>query len=104
MLRISKNIKKIALSLLVVGLAISTQAFKNSEKETSNFAITYYALNEDGSFYRKIGTSDPSTLCTSGPELPCVLRYNDEIDPDGFASDNVPNGGTVLGSEGYVPE
>lgn len=44
---INSNIKKIALSLLVVGLAVGTQAFKNAEKvNKSKFANEWFELKE----------------------------------------------------------
>jgi len=48
MKNLSLNIKKIALSLLVVGLAVGTQAFKNAEKEGKLVDLYWFDSNPIG--------------------------------------------------------
>jgi hypothetical protein len=79
--KIYSNIKKIALSLLVVGLAISTQAFKGTEINNSKLTTTYY-LNVPGLSYERydgVGIPDIESNCGSGDSNSCVVQTaNDE--------------------------
>ncbi|WGQ09901.1 hypothetical protein QG516_25645 [Pedobacter gandavensis] len=59
--KISSNIKKIALSLLVVGLAVGFSAFQSTVTTPSaKFAISYYGWNEDLQQYQKLPGAPPN--------------------------------------------
>lgn len=96
MLRISKNIKKIALSLLVVGLAISTQAFKKSHKAVngSRFDKVYYHVGDQYLVAPPIGTS-----CEEDTQ-PCRITFLPENQPnnDNPISENALSGLTYTPS------
>lgn len=75
--KIHSNIKKIALSLLVVGLVISTQAFKSTEKEVatkSTFATANYGYNITNERYELISGTPNTLLCETGGNK-CVVIY-----------------------------
>jgi len=80
MKKLSLNIKKIALSLLVVGLAVGTQAFKNAEK-VNDVTTYYYKLNSSGTTYTFMnsGTIPPSSVnCTSGIVDKCIVGFEED--------------------------
>lgn len=81
------NIKKIALSLLVVGLAIGAQSFKNAENK---FSTVYYQTSEG--YYTK--TPPSGSFCnTSVNTNPCQIEFSNTLpDPD-FTLPNIPAGG-----------
>lgn len=83
MKKLSVNIKKIALSLLVVGLAIGTQAFKNVEKVAEG---DIYGSREDTNPYDKLVNTYNSDLCTTTTTKHCFYT----VTPEGA--------GTVSGS------
>ena len=78
-----KNLKQIALGLMIGALAISVSAFTNaSPASSSKFTTYYYTLNTDDANYTRFGTSKPS-------EAPCVTEgvYHCVV---GFAADQGP--------------
>lgn len=98
MLKISKNIKKIALSLLVIGLAIGTQAFKSAEKQnlSNRFDKVYYHLGDS----YVVAPSVPSGYTCQTDTQPCSIRFAAGNEP---ANDNpIPEGS--LGGLTYTPE
>jgi len=72
-----RNFKKIALSLLVVGLAIGTQAFKNAENRLADGDVyvqtstdTYIKLSDPNDF-------NPS-FCENDSDRPCAYQQSQE--------------------------
>ncbi|SOD13912.1 hypothetical protein [Pedobacter xixiisoli] len=84
-----KNLKNLAFGLLVAVLAISTQAFKNSETEpTAKFVNHYYGWN--GTEYQLIGTTYDSERCISGDEL-CVKILDTDTPPATISQQDAEN-------------
>lgn len=77
MKNLSLNIKKIALSLMVVGLAVGFSAFTSVEKQTK-LAPFYYGFN--GVEYQLIGSDYDPNNCISGTER-CVVESPDDTNP-----------------------
>lgn len=73
MKNLSLNIKKIALSLLVVGLAVGTQAFKNAE-DSSRFSTTYYQTSE-GNYVLTVPAAPNGRSCQSTSSNPCMIIF-----------------------------
>lgn len=70
-----KNLKKIALSLLVVGLAVGSQSFKNAEKSSSLLSTIYYQISPG--VYSK--TTPPVTERCIEDDNPCTLQFPNTI-------------------------
>lgn len=76
--KISSNIKKIALSLLVAGLAVGFSAFKSVESRTLeqwHFKAGEPLSNADIPGSYELVTSPPQT-CNSIPGKPCIVEFN----------------------------
>lgn len=69
--RIYSNIKQIALSLLVVGLAISTQSFINSSKKIVDPNWVYVQDAASGLYEKITFSSYNPSLCESETTNPC---------------------------------
>jgi len=82
----NKNIKKTALSLLVVGLAIGAQSFTSVTPKTTNF---YYGYDVVTGTYRLIsGTPDQENNCEPNDNQACVVGTELQI-PQGFTPSDV---------------
>lgn len=84
--KLSSNIKKIALSLLVVGLAVGFSAFKSVESralEQWHFKAGEPLSNADVPGSYELVTSPPQS-CNNLPGKPCIVRFNnsDPSTPD----------------------
>ncbi len=79
--RIYSNIKKIALSLLVVGLAIGFSAYTTTEKIVK--LDTFYYGHIGGGVYQLIGNSYNPTACNEATLAPCIYSSEEEL-PEGF--------------------
>lgn len=81
-----RNFKKVAFSLLVVGLAIGTQAFKNVETKSKSVSPFVYQLI-DGQYL----PVDPSTAndCNSPSAFVCKLETPTEH-IGGFSKNEIP--------------
>lgn len=73
MKKLSLNIKKIALSLLVVGLAIGAQSFKSAKKPAGFFATDWYAVDPDGD------AIDPTPLGSAPSGPACQLEFEGSV-------------------------
>lgn len=87
---LSLNIKKIALSLMVVGLAIGTQSFINAESKSRTISPFVYQLI-DGQYV----PVDPSMAndCNTPSEFICKLETPTEH-VGGFSKNNIPGDAT----------
>jgi hypothetical protein len=94
MKKLSLNIKKIALSLLVVGLAVGFSAFTNTEN-SSRFLKTYYHL---GSNY-VVAASVPVGYSCKTDTQPCRITFTTANQPD----DDLPISESNLSSYTYIP-
>jgi hypothetical protein len=69
-----KNFKKIALSLLVVGLALTVQSFKNSQKiDPADIFVTV-----DGVNYTYLPSLYDELNCIQDTEVPCAFALTEE--------------------------
>lgn len=76
--KLSSNIKKIALSLLVVGLAVGFSAFKSVESralEQWHFKAGEPLSNADVPGSYETVTSPPQS-CNNIPGKPCIIQFN----------------------------
>lgn len=68
--------KKVALGLLVAGLAVSFSAFKTAEKKTDALANTYYILVSNTEYQRVSGSNRPSLdNCQDNADHPCIISF-----------------------------
>lgn len=80
--KISSNIKKIALSLLVVGLAVGFSAFKNTQKlalEQWHFKTGEPIGNARVPGSYELLSQIPEPTCNNFEVLPCVIQFNNSV-------------------------
>jgi len=98
MKNIFSNIKHIALSLLVGGLAIGTQAFTSAVK-SKKLDVIYYHYPDNS--YRTAIPTGPNVSCKPILEDPCTVTFSSAQSSnryDDFGS--LPSGGTASVNEG----
>jgi len=100
------KMKKMIMSFAAVALIVGGSAFTSAVKSNSaKFVTTYYALNDDGETYRKIGSSNPTSLCEENEDFPaCTISYPDDNHANTLPADNLPDSPTEVGSNGWVPQ
>lgn len=100
--RIYSNIKKTALSLLVVGLAIGFSASKDAQakEKASRFAKIYYLL-PTGIY----SSSQPTnSSCQAGASTPCTLNYTGNPADENFVYADRPTSSHSESANGvYAP-
>jgi len=70
------NFKKVALSLLVAGLAVGFSAFRTAEKKANALANTYYILTSNSNYAKVSGSERPSlNPCQDTADHPCVISF-----------------------------
>ncbi|WP_316846853.1 hypothetical protein [Pedobacter psychrodurus] len=75
MKNIVSNIKHLALSLLIVGLAIGVQSFKAYEKKHAKLAPFYYVNNGTNYVLFSDGTTpNVGDDCSGGDANPCAVQ------------------------------
>lgn len=84
MKKLSLNIKKIALSLLVVGLAVGFSAFTSAKKtDQIKLAPFYYGYVLNDNVYRLISeTTEPTGDCISSGTNQCVVISATNLGPE----------------------
>ena len=81
-----KNIKKIALSLLVVGLALGVQSFTNK----SNALATIYYQTTEGNYSDTQPVPTPN-LCQISSINPCIVTFGQDLPQSEFTIDELPD-------------
>lgn len=93
-----KNFKKIALGLVVSGMAIGFSSFTNAN---AKFAKTFYGLNHAGTTYAR-AASNPSGNCTPLSTIPsCVISYTSDQGAS-LSVGSLPTGATSESGPGWV--
>lgn len=97
-----KNVKQIALGLMVGAMAIGFSAFTNaSNGNHSKFAKTFYGLNHAGTTYTR-APSNPSDECTTLSTIPnCVISYPSDQGAS-LSVGSLPSGSTAESGPGWV--
>lgn len=71
-----KNFKKVALSLLVAGLAVGFSAFRTVEQKKESLANFYYVLTSANQYTKASGSEMPDLeRCEDQANHPCVISF-----------------------------
>lgn len=83
-----KNLKQIALGLMVGAMAISFSAFINAPKKNASFATRYWT-NNGTNYVLLSGTPDPADHCGgTSSTAECAVESNDTSIPSSFPISN----------------
>lgn len=86
------NFKKVALSLLVAGLAVGFSAFRTSEKKAEALANTYYVLTSNDTYQKTTGSEMPSLdRCQDSAEHPCIISFASDPGQSQLDPSNLPS-------------
>lgn len=86
------NFKKVALSLLVAGLAVGFSAFRTSEKKVDALANTYYVLTSNDTYSKVSGSEMPSLgRCQENADYPCIISFASDPGQNQLDANNLPS-------------
>ncbi|UPZ36506.1 hypothetical protein MUB18_20685 [Sphingobacterium sp. PCS056] len=85
------NFKKVALSLLVAGLAVGFSAFRTSDKKADALANTYYILSSNTNYQKVSGSQMPNLEgCRETADHPCVISFASDPGPSNLNPTSLP--------------
>lgn len=85
------NFKKVALSLLVAGLAVGFSAFRTTEKNADALANTFYVLLSSGQYQKVSGSQSPSLdNCQETSKHACIISFASDPGQSQLDPNNLP--------------